>query len=86
MASEHGFDALPRDPEIILKGHNKPSPYISIDDIALPNTAVARAVEEYVKKELSPETYNHSVRVYFYGSCFSDVVNGRTSDCPESFP
>ena len=67
MAAENGFNALPRDPEVILKGHNKASPYIPMSEIAVPDTKVVRAVDEYVKKELSQETYNHSVRVYYYG-------------------
>jgi cyanamide hydratase len=68
MAAEYGFNPLPRNPEKILKGHTKDSPYISIDDIPVPDTKTVRAVEEYVKKELSPETYNHSVRAYYYGT------------------
>ena len=68
MTSEYGFDPLPRNPEKILEGHNKDSPYISIDEIAVPDTPVVRAVEAYVKRELSPRTYHHSVRVYYYGN------------------
>lgn len=68
MATEHGFDAVPRDPEVILEGHNKASPYIPMRDIAVPDTKVVCAVDEYVKQELSHETYNHSVRVYYYGT------------------
>ena len=67
MAAENGFNALPRDPEVILKGHNKESPYIPMSEIVVPDTKVVRAVDEFVKKELSQETYNHSVRVYYYG-------------------
>ena len=67
MISEYGFAAVPRSQEKLLQGHHKESPYISADDIAVPNTKVVQAVEEYVKKELSPETYRHSVRVYYYG-------------------
>ena len=67
MAAAYGFNAVPRDPEVILKGHDKESPYIRMSEIAVPDTDVVRAVEEYVKKELSQETYNHSVRVYYYG-------------------
>jgi hypothetical protein len=26
-------------------------------------------VHEYVKKELPLETFNHSMRVYYYGNC-----------------
>ena len=68
MAAEYGFNPLPRSQEKLLKGHRKDSPYVPIGDIAVPDTMVVRAIDEYVKKELSRETYNHSVRVYFYGA------------------
>jgi cyanamide hydratase len=67
MSSEYGFDAVPRSQEKLLKDYKKESPYIPANEIAKPDTNVVRAVEDYVKKELSPETYNHSVRVYYYG-------------------
>jgi hypothetical protein len=67
MAAQNGFNPVPRSQAKILKGHQKESPYVPIADISIPNTPVVRAVDKYVKAELSPETYNHSVRVYFYG-------------------
>jgi cyanamide hydratase len=70
MTTEFGFTPVLRSQEKLLEGHNKDSPYISIDDIAVPDTQVVQAVEEYVKKELSPETYRHSVRAYYYGMFF----------------
>ena len=73
MAAEYGFNPLPRSQEKLLKGHRKDSPYISIDEITIPDTKVVRAVDEYVKKELNQETYNHSVRVYFYGMVCSVI-------------
>ena len=74
MTSEYGFDAVPRSQTQLLKGHNKESPYIAASEIVVPDTKVVRAVEEYVKKELSPETYNHSIRVYYYG--INDCIVG----------
>jgi cyanamide hydratase len=74
MTSEYGFDAVPRSQAKLLKGHNKESPYIPASDISVPDTPVVRAVVEYVKKELSPETYNHCVRVYYYG--MMDFLSG----------
>lgn len=68
MAAEYGFNPLPRSQEKLLRGHRKDSPYISLEDIPVPDTKIVRAVDEYVKKELSLETYNHSVRVYYYGT------------------
>ena len=70
MTTEYGFIPVLRSQEKLLKEHNKDSPYISIDDIAVPDTQVVQAVEQYVKKELSPETFRHSVRAYYYGMFF----------------
>jgi cyanamide hydratase len=83
MATEYGFTAVPRSQTKLLAGHKKDSPYIPIDDIAVPDTKVARAVNEYVKQELTPETYNHSVRVYFYGTIifFTQILIVRSSNC-----
>lgn len=67
MAAKYGFNPLPRSQEKLLKGHKKDSPYIPISEIAVPDTKIVHAVNEYVKKELSPETYNHCMRIYFYG-------------------
>ena len=65
--TEFGFTAVVRDPEKLLPRYQKDSPYIPLSGIELPATQVVKVVEEYVRKELSPETYNHSVRVYYYG-------------------
>lgn len=66
---EYGFSALPRDPSVILKGrkHNTEPKPISIDDVRVPDTPLAQKVHDYVKQELRTETYNHSMRVYYYG-------------------
>ena len=66
---EYGFSALPRDPSVILKGkknNTEPRP-TSIDDVKIPDTPLAKEVQDYVKGELREETYNHSMRVYYYG-------------------
>jgi hypothetical protein len=87
MAAQNGFNPVPRSQAKILKGHQKESPYITITDIYIPDTPVVRAVDEYVKAELSPATYNHSVRVYFYGD--TPLRSGliiRAGNCSQSLP
>lgn len=66
---KYGFSALPRDPSVILKGkkHNAEPQPISINDVKLPDTPLATAVRDYARGELREETYNHSMRVYYYG-------------------
>lgn len=68
--SIHGWTALPRDPSVILDGKKNvkaPEP-VTVDNIPLPSTELARKVLEYAKKELREETFNHSMRVYYYGT------------------
>lgn len=41
-----------------------------------PNTDVVRKAQEYIKAQLSLETYNHSIRVYHYGEFKSHYEHG----------
>ena len=66
---EYGFSALARDPNVLLKGqknNTEPQPQ-SVNDVSVPDTPLARKVQDYAKQELRAETYNHSMRVYYYG-------------------
>ena len=40
---------------------------LNIKDIKLPESSLVDNVQAYAKKNLSTETYNHSMRVYYYG-------------------
>ena len=65
----HGFTALPRDTKVLLNGQKNihaPTP-ISINQIQVPSTPLATATHDYAKMSLSPPTYAHSMRVYYYG-------------------
>jgi len=67
--SEYGWTAVPRDIEKLLKGRKNirdPKP-IRVSDIEVPATSLAREIQQYAKTNLPEETYNHSMRVYFYG-------------------
>ena len=66
---EYGWTAVPRDSNILLSMQDKtkkPAPQ-TVDSMPLPNTPLAKAVMEYAVKELKEETFNHSMRVYYYG-------------------
>lgn len=91
----YGFTPVPRDPDVLFKDHptaSGPSPkqdHFTVADFSPPDSAVVRAVDEFVKvtagsprptdvyrythtnlhfqKELLPQTYNHSRRVFIYG-------------------
>jgi hypothetical protein len=65
----YGWTAMPRKVETLLATRTtvQPPAPVSIKEITLPDSPLAKAVHEYAKKELAPETFNHSVRVYYYG-------------------
>jgi len=68
----HGWTAIPRDTSA-LNGKNAGAPKrVIVNDIALPKTPLAKAVLEYARAELREETFNHSMRVYYYGTPDSD--------------
>jgi len=65
----YGWTAMPRKVETLLSTRTNvksPAP-VSVNDIVLPDSPLAQAVHKYAKKELAPETFNHSMRVYYYG-------------------
>ncbi len=68
--SLYGWAAKPRDPAVFLNGKKNfkhPVPQ-TVESIKLPDTPVAKAVLEYAREELNTETFNHSMRVFYYGT------------------
>jgi len=69
---EFGWTALPVDPtlkswlETNQKYVHKPVPQLCAD-VPLPETSVVKACMEYAKSELPTHTFNHSMRVFYYG-------------------
>ncbi|KAF3931027.1 hypothetical protein ABW20_dc0103224 [Dactylellina cionopaga] len=65
----HGWTAVPRDSNAILEGKpylNKPE-LLLVTDIPFPTEdVVVSKVQEYAKQKLSSQTYNHSMRVYYF--------------------
>lgn len=71
----HGWTARPRDVSILLTGKKNiksPEP-VKVENISLPDTQLAKAVMEYAKQELREETFNHSMRVFYYGRYISGL-------------
>jgi len=70
----YGFTAVPRDPEILFQNHptatgeHPTQKACVVDDFPLPDSDVVRKVKAFAKAELNKETYNHSHRVYIYGT------------------
>lgn len=65
----YGFAALPRSTSALLGSRVDPkeATELGVDDIPIPNSPLVTAVLEYAKKELPVETFNHSMRVFYYG-------------------
>lgn len=67
--SKHGFTAVPRDFNVVLKGQkylHEPTP-LMVSDIHIPDTPLAKRVLEYAKAELREETLNQYVSRYIPG-------------------
>lgn len=71
---EYGYTAVPASAKKLLNeyGPKPPSPppafaTLSSNDIAIPDTALAKRIHTYAKSHLPEPTYNHSLRVYHYG-------------------
>ena len=70
----HGWTAVPRDPSVLLKDSSASEPKLwTVDEIALPDSPLAKEVLAYAKRELNEQTFNHSMRVYYYGE---DDISG----------
>ena len=71
--SAYGWTAVPRNVSALLNGKRnvaEPKPMI-VDEIALPDTGLTQKVLAYAQQELREETFNHSMRVYYYGKLCS---------------
>ena len=69
LVKEHGWTSQPRDPAEALRiarGVKDPAPQ-AVASTSFPATPLSIAVTTYAKKELSGPTFNHSMRVYYYG-------------------
>jgi len=68
--AEYGWTALPCDPAQWGgdKGNNRdPVPQLC-SQVHLPDTPLVKAAMDHVKAELSEHTFNHSMRVFYYGT------------------
>ena len=64
----NGWTPVPRSMAQLLE-HIKPEdtkPY-AVGDIALPSSTVARQAMEHARQHLPTPTFNHSMRVFYYG-------------------
>jgi cyanamide hydratase len=70
----YGWTAVPSDPDVLFKDHptalgpNPKQDHFTAADFPLPDSELVRHVRQFVKTELNEQTYNHSHRVYVYGT------------------
>jgi len=70
----YGFTPVPRDPDVLFKEHptasglNPKQIKYSFTDFVLPDSVVVKDVKSFAQKELNEQTFNHSNRVYYYGT------------------
>ncbi|KAH0287048.1 cyanamide hydratase [Aureobasidium namibiae CBS 147.97] len=67
--AEYGWTALPCDPSRWGgdKEYNTPPTRQLCSQVPLPDTPLVKAATEYVKSELPEHTFNHSMRVFYFG-------------------
>ncbi|KAH8598980.1 urea hydro-lyase cyanamide [Bisporella sp. PMI_857] len=66
---KYGWIAVPRDVSILLSksANNGSADPIQVSSITVPSTPLSDAVHQYAQSRLPVETFNHSMRVYYYG-------------------
>ncbi len=68
--AEHGWTAVPLDANAIFNGKpylHKPTPVL-VADIHFPSDdPLVAKVQAYAREHLPPQTYNHSMRVFYFG-------------------
>ncbi len=67
----HGWSAVPADANAIFLGKpflNRPTPLL-VDEIKFPSEdPVVAKVQAYAKEKLPSKTFNHSMRVFYFGN------------------
>jgi len=67
---KYGWNPVPVHLKTLLsqsRASSGPAKLVSVSSTSLPDSALAKAVHEYAQKELPIETFNHSMRVFYYG-------------------
>jgi cyanamide hydratase len=88
QVEEFGWTAVPRNRSNIPSAKDADTHAASVVSADIwPNTEVVKKAQEYAKHELSKETYNHSLRVYCYGTSTVPLrlQSERQSKIVESF-
>ncbi len=74
VVEKYGWTAVPRKVQTLLEqslAFSGPAKPISVSSIKIPDSPLANAIHKYAKEELAVETYNHSMRTFYYGILLS---------------
>ncbi|KAL9062160.1 MAG: hypothetical protein Q9157_009173 [Trypethelium eluteriae] len=85
---DYGWEPVPRSFNQLLATRpeqNKKAEPIQVDSIELPETKLAQDILDYARKELSEPTFNHSMRVYYYGRAITLQQFPHFSYTPETY-
>lgn len=76
IIEQFGFTAVPRslDKLIATQSTKTTSKPVAVDEIDFPNTPLATSIHVYAKENLPRQTYNHSMRVYYYGKLLNQTT------------
>lgn len=66
-SEDYGWQATPLSHAKLLRGVTATAKPTTVDEVQLPESELAAAVHDYARRELPRRTYNHSMRVYYYG-------------------
>ena len=80
LIQQYGWTAVPRSPDKLVASRINPqsSKALKIEDIPLPDDNLSQEVIKYAKANLPIETFNHSMRVYFYGTNPTPFITNHT--------
>lgn len=63
-----GWDAVPRDQDVLFKDIKPTSSPVKVSGITLPDRSpLVTAARDFARKHLDAKTFNHSNRIYYYG-------------------
>lgn len=70
ITQDYGWTAEPRDRVLVLnsRAEVKDPQKLLVQNIVLPETTLIKSITEYAKRQLPEQTFNHSMRVYYYGN------------------
>lgn len=81
---KYGYTPVPRDPDVLFREHPTATGLVpqkadySLDsaELAFPDTELVRRSKAFVKEKLNDQTFNHSQRVYIYGTMIYPLMTG----------